>query len=607
MPIFQAIVLGIIQGIAEFLPISSSAHLIFVPWILNWPEHSIAFDVALHVGTLVAILLFFWREWWGIIKSRLIWLLILGSFPGAFAGFLGEKFFEETFHGPVTIAVFMIGLALLLWLAEIYGQKKRDLDNLSWFDSIIIGTSQALALMPGVSRAGITMTTGLFMGFTREAAAKFSFLLSTPIIAGAGLYKGYGLVKHGLPVDERLPFLVGFLAAALTGIFAIKYLLQYLKNHTFYIFIWYRFAVGIILIILFFIRLPVSPGPIAPALNHEPRVGSQRGVYVTYWVAQTKKRFGSLREQAKAANFNTIVVDAKDKLSPSLTELAKNHQLKFETKLEPDPWLMGLTNELHGQGFSVTARIVVFKDDHLVIARPDLGIHLPNGKIYLDRKGGRWADAYQPEVRLYNQLIAERAALSGVDEVQFDYIRFPTEGAAKTAEYPLAEKSKMTKVETINTYLREARERLRKYGVSIAVDIFGVVAWQSRKDSANLGQDIRQMAQYIDVISPMLYPSHFHNGYDGYSNPGAEPYYFIHSGIERTRALLSNEAVAIVPWLQGFNMRSPNFGPDYILAQVKACKDVKVGRYLFWNAGNNYDTTFAALKHPPHPSIVEER
>ena len=255
MPIFQAVILGIVQGIAEFLPISSSAHLVFIPWVLGWPEHTLTFDVALHLGTLIALIAFFWREWWGIIRSRLVWLLILGSIPGALAGVIGEKYFEEVFRGPVTIALFMIALALVLWAAEVVGQKKRELASAGWLDAGVIGLAQMLALMPGVSRAGITMTTGLFMGFKRETAAKFSFLLSAPIILGAGLYKSYGLMKHGgLPHDERLPFLVGMLTAALVGFFAIKYLLQYLQKNSFYLFIWYRIAVGAGLIVLFLIR-----------------------------------------------------------------------------------------------------------------------------------------------------------------------------------------------------------------------------------------------------------------------------------------------------------------------------------------------------------------
>jgi hypothetical protein len=128
------------------------------------------------------------------------------------------------------------------------------------------------------------------------------------------------------------------------------------------------------------------------------------------------------------------------------------------------------------------------------------------------------------------------------------------------------------------------------------VDIFGVTAWQSKNDVKNLGQDLKRMGQYIDVISPMLYPSHFHRGYDGYANPGSEPYYFINAGVKKTKEILSEEAVTIVPWIQGFDMCSPNFGPDYILQQVKACQDEKVEGFLVWNAGNRYDVTFSALR-----------
>lgn len=254
MSIVQSIVLGAVQGIAEFLPISSSAHLIFIPWVLNWPAHTLTFDVALHVGTLFALIVFFWDEWWGIIRSPLVWLLILGCIPGAAAGFLGEKYFEETFRGPVTIAVFMIVLALFLWAAEVYGQKKREMGSVKWADALVIGVAQVFALMPGVSRAGVTMTAGLFMGLKRESAAKFSFLLSAPILAGAGLYKGYGLLKHGIPADEKLPFVVGLLTAAIVGFLAIKYLLRYLQKNSFYIFIWYRIIVGFALIALFLLR-----------------------------------------------------------------------------------------------------------------------------------------------------------------------------------------------------------------------------------------------------------------------------------------------------------------------------------------------------------------
>lgn len=251
----HAIILGVVQGIAEFLPISSSAHLVFVPWILGWQPHSLTFDVALHIGTLFALLAYFWREWWGIIRSRMLWLLIVGSIPGALAGVLFEKYFEEVFRSPLIIAIFMIALGLLLWAAEVYGKRKREIDSVGWVDAGVIGVAQAFALMPGVSRSGITMTAGLFSGLTREAAAKFSFLLSAPIIAGAGLYSAYGLLKHGGHHSGHVtPFLLGMLVSAVVGFLAIKYLLQYLQKHTFYVFVWYRLVVGVGLILLYFMR-----------------------------------------------------------------------------------------------------------------------------------------------------------------------------------------------------------------------------------------------------------------------------------------------------------------------------------------------------------------
>jgi hypothetical protein len=237
---------------------------------------------------------------------------------------------------------------------------------------------------------------------------------------------------------------------------------------------------------------------------------------------------------------------------------------------------------------------VVFKDDHLVIARPDLSVRLPDDSQYRDHKGGRWADPYQPEVRLFNELIAERAAISGADEIQFDYIRFPAEGAARNLVF--AEEAQQSRVEAISSFLSAVKQRVAKYNVSLAVDIFGVTAWQSKQDIKNLGQDLKVMAQYLDVISPMLYPSHFHAGYDGFDNPGSYPYQFMFNGLRRSQAILSAEAVTLVPWLQGFNLRSPNWGPNYIQEQVRAARELGINNYLIWNARNDYSVTFQALK-----------
>lgn len=350
-------------------------------------------------------------------------------------------------------------------------------------------------------------------------------------------------------------------------------------------------AISAILVILAVLLSPVRLGE---GFRSRVKRSSERGIYITAHVARLPRRFNELKAGAKSAGLNTLVIDAKETLSRPFIQLVRERKLNSEVKATPDPWLSQLAKELHDQGFIVTARLVVFKDDHLALARPDLAVRL-DGDLYRDRKGGKWTNPYQAEVRLYNQLIAEAAALSGVDEIQFDYIRFPAEGRARFANYPGASEG-VSKVDIICQYLREAKERLKKYNVSLALDIFGVTAWQSKYDIEALGQDLKRMAPYLDVISPMLYPSHFHFGYDGFANPGSEPYYFMYHGLKRSQEILSGEAVKLVPWLQGFNMRSPNYGPEYIREQVRACHDLGIDRYLIWNASNIYDLPFAALR-----------
>ncbi|MDD5593229.1 MAG: putative glycoside hydrolase, partial [Candidatus Margulisbacteria bacterium] len=338
--------------------------------------------------------------------------------------------------------------------------------------------------------------------------------------------------------------------------------------------------------LLLFSVLSLSPQPqMIKEFARDKRV-SERGIYVTAYVAQLPRRFNELKERCKAAGLNTMVIDAKEIISQPYLQLAREHKLTAETKATPSPWLSRLAAELHKDNFILTARIVVFKDDHLALARPDLGVHVGSG-LYRDRKGGKWLDPYADEVRLYNALIAETAALSGVDEVQFDYIRFPAEGESHNAYYPHA-KEGVSKVDIICDFLADVKKRIEPYSTSLAVDIFGVTAWQSRVDIDNLGQDLERMGKYLDVLSPMLYPSHFHAGYDGFAQPGAEPYYFVNTGVKQAREILSDEATVLVPWIQGFNMLSPNFGPEYIRQQVKACEDEGVKGFLIWNARNDY-------------------
>ncbi len=288
MPILEAIVLGIVQGLTEFLPVSSTAHLALVPWLAttlglaNWPDPGLTFDVALHAGTLFAILLYFWRTWLQIIRAalggkvvrfsevrddvrdltpaeeqrerKLLWFMIAATIPAALAGALLEKHVETTFRAPALVASMLIVFAVIMWVAERMSKFDKPLPQIGLGDAMTVGVLQAFAVIPGVSRSGITITGGLFRNFTREAAARFSFLLSTPIIGGAALFKLHHVMKHGLPVGENAPgstaFAVGIIVSALVGYATIAWFIRYLQTRTLTVFIVYRILFGIAVLLL---------------------------------------------------------------------------------------------------------------------------------------------------------------------------------------------------------------------------------------------------------------------------------------------------------------------------------------------------------------------
>ena len=274
--LIQAAILGIVQGLTEFLPISSTAHLILVPELLGWTDSfvtSAAFDVMLHMGTLAALLIYFWRDLWRLFvawlasirqrsvgadpQRRLAWLLFISVVPGALVGAFGESFFDTFFRLPSSvlyIAALLVVGGLLLGLAELVGRRNRDMAEMGWRDALIIGVAQALALFPGISRSGITIGAGLFVGLRREAAARFSFLMATPIIAGAGLWTARNLVGSGLAADDLLPLLVGLISAALAGLAAIAFLLSYLRRRSTFIFIAYRFVLAALIVLFVLTR-----------------------------------------------------------------------------------------------------------------------------------------------------------------------------------------------------------------------------------------------------------------------------------------------------------------------------------------------------------------
>ena len=265
MNLLHALVLGALQGFTEVLPISSSAHLILVPWLLKWPESGLTFDVALHLGTFIALTIYFRRDIIELIfntfdairtrsldtpAKRLPFLIVATTIPAAIIGKLFEQQVEETFRAnPLLIASFLIIFGLILGSVDMFGGKRRALDEITTGNALLIGLLQCLALIPGVSRSGITITGGLLLGFTRESAARFSFLISLPIVAGAALLKTVHIFKHGIPAGEGLPMLVGIAASAVTGYISVAFLLRFIQKRSLAPFVWYRVIIGGVLII----------------------------------------------------------------------------------------------------------------------------------------------------------------------------------------------------------------------------------------------------------------------------------------------------------------------------------------------------------------------
>jgi undecaprenyl-diphosphatase len=276
MPLFQAVVLALVQALTEFLPVSSTAHLILFPWLLHWRDPGLAFDVALHAGTLLAVILYFFKDWLTLLvcglggkypaaapaeeiaqHRKLFWLMILGTIPGGLLGALFEHRIEENFRTPLVISISMIVVALIMWWADSKSGLTRKLEDSNLGDAATIGTAQALALCPGVSRSGITITAGLFRGFTREAATRFSFLLSTPLIAGAvvsHLPKLMKLHKAGALDLPLSTLVISILVSGFVGYAVIAFFLRYLQTRTLKVFIVYRLVFGIIVLVLAFLQ-----------------------------------------------------------------------------------------------------------------------------------------------------------------------------------------------------------------------------------------------------------------------------------------------------------------------------------------------------------------
>lgn len=265
MGLIQALILGIVQGLTEFLPISSSGHLVLLPAAMGWKSPSLVFDATVHLATLLAVIAVFWRDlvrlivaWWrglwqghplGTNEARLAWWVILGTIPGILAAQLWRDNFESFFSNAQAVGGFLLVTALLLFLADIFCRRRRGFQDISWLDSIFIGIGQAAAIAPGISRSGATIAVGMYRGLSREAAARFSFILAVPIIAGAGLVHLVEMLRYGDISAEAPALVLGFFAAAIFGYAAIRFLLAYLRKRPLYPFAIYCLIVGILAII----------------------------------------------------------------------------------------------------------------------------------------------------------------------------------------------------------------------------------------------------------------------------------------------------------------------------------------------------------------------
>ncbi|PYT27554.1 MAG: undecaprenyl-diphosphatase UppP [Acidobacteria bacterium] len=275
MPLYQVVVLAIIQGITEFLPISSTAHLALAPWLLGWSDPGLTFDIALHLGTLIAVVGYFFRTWVQLVahgfgidygndpllqrNRALLWLLAIGTIPVGVCGYLFGKQAETTWRSPFVIGTMLIVVGVLMWVSERVGTRAKNMNQVTLADSLVIGAAQALAIVPGTSRSGITITAGLFRNLDRVTAARFSFLLATPAIAGAAAKAVHDLIKHGgLPADMHAAFVLGIVLSGVTGLAVIAFILRFLQRHGLYFFIYYRIVFGIIVIALAASRPPAG-------------------------------------------------------------------------------------------------------------------------------------------------------------------------------------------------------------------------------------------------------------------------------------------------------------------------------------------------------------
>jgi hypothetical protein len=318
-----------------------------------------------------------------------------------------------------------------------------------------------------------------------------------------------------------------------------------------------------------------------------------RAVYLTGVMASSEHGLRIIRRWRELGG-NAVVFDIKD--SDGIVNIPFEHPLNTSTHRPYISDLPKLTHFLHAQGMHAIARVAIFRDERLVVSHPELAVKSRrSGQPWRENGKLVWTDPSQIKVQNYDIALAKAAIAGGADEVQFDYVRFPAEGEQKDASFVFQkEHPTWHRTDVIADFLRHAYDEIHPTGVLLSLDVFGVMAWHREVDLAHTGQDIARMAKYCDVLSPMIYPSHFF-GMEGYAHPGDAPEHFIGESMDKFQEITKGSGVVLRPWLQAFRWRTRTYSPKYIEAQVLTAKNKGGIGFLFWNANNDYSKPYAAM------------
>jgi hypothetical protein len=327
-----------------------------------------------------------------------------------------------------------------------------------------------------------------------------------------------------------------------------------------------------------------------------------RGIHLTIWMAAAPKQRRAVLELLKTTELNAVVIDIKEfegKVYIDNIEAAKtNNTYAYMTNTLPQ-----FLKQMKDADMYSIARIVVFRDNLMPRINPALAVKNPDGSLWRDRNGITWLDPYNEQARDYILQIAEKAAEMGFDEIQFDYIRFPSDGDISKARYSNKQHNGQSASDALVAFLQEANARLKDKGVKISIDVFGLTTTATSKDGLGIGQRIIEMAKWVDFVSPMVYPSHYGEGSFGVQDPNKEPYKIVYTAMQG--ALKRIPAEKLRPWLQDFTMKAYPYRREQVRAQIQATYDNDIGSWLLWNPRCVY--TISALKGQEHEAVYEKR